>query len=150
VRESGRLVQGGRTRRAMKNWNNEPKKLMKSGDECAPASVVPAGRTCFGLGFPGTSSLANFHCRFATKADRDEKAGKAGKKEFWIWEKPVRKRGFFPDGGCFSRLFPCFPGFSHLFPHQFLLVKRTKRRLEPSGHGFGKDRLGRAGLQRRC
>ena len=139
-----------RARRGMKNSNYEPKKFTRSGIAVARGSAVPAGRACFGTELPGTSSLANFHCRFATKADRDEKAGKAGKKEFWMWEKPVRKRGFFPDGGFFSRLFPCFPGFSHLFPHQFLLVKRTKRRLEPSGHGFGKDRLGLAGLQRRC
>jgi hypothetical protein len=63
--------------------NNEPMNLMKTDVEGLRAPVVPAGRTGSGAGFPGTLCLANFHCRFATLADRGGKAGARGQKPGW-------------------------------------------------------------------
>jgi len=54
-------------------------KPAKSGIAGPPASVVPPGRTCFRAGFPGTSSLANFLCRFATLSNCDREVGGSGK-----------------------------------------------------------------------
>src|SRR6266478_5817585 len=51
---------------------------MKSRFEGPQASVVPSGRAGFGTGFPGTSSLANFRCRFATLPNEGRETAATG------------------------------------------------------------------------
>src|SRR5260221_11720914 len=84
------------------------------------------GRTCFGVGFPGTSSLANIRCRFATFADREGEVGKGGKFEASKWEKAGWNGGFFPESGGFFPPFPLFSGFSPLFPLYFFNKEAIK------------------------
>jgi hypothetical protein len=71
----------------MKIMNNEPKKSRKVGTDCASASVVPMGRTCFEAEFPGTSSLVNIRGRFATLHNREGDVGEGGKRR-------LGRRGF--------------------------------------------------------
>ena len=57
----------------MKDSNNESKDPMKPDPKTFVAgdSVVPAGRTVFRVGFPGTVCLANIRCRVATLRRKD-------------------------------------------------------------------------------
>src|SRR6266436_9745152 len=68
------------------------------------------------------------HAVHALPGKTGRAVGKGEKAEAWKWEKAVQNLDFFPDNGAVSRLFPRLPGISHLFPHQFLLAKRS---LEP-------------------
>jgi hypothetical protein len=112
----------------MKNSNSEPKNSVKAGFEGTRGSVVPSGRTGLLAGFPGTSSLANLRGRFATP-NQDLEVGKGGNQDAQKWEKAVQKGVFFPDEECFSRLFAAFPGFSHLFPHQFFSGSKIRQKV---------------------
>src|SRR5258708_17079892 len=50
-------------------------------------SVVPSGRIGFGADFPGTSSLANFRCRFATLPNEARETAATGQ---WMAGKRVQ------------------------------------------------------------
>jgi hypothetical protein len=118
--------------------NNEPMKLTKSRSEGIPASVVPAGRTCYGTDFPGTSSLANFRCRFATLPNRGREAGAGGKR----WSGMCVNLG---KGGQETGEWRSFSHFetalTHLFPHKSTQVVDFPRiehvRLFWEGHEIG-------------
>ena len=118
------------SKKKRENHNNEPMKLMIAGmeNEAARGSVAPSGRTGFLAGFPGASSLANLRCRFATP-NRELEVGKGGNQDARNWEKAVQNGVFFPDEECFSRLFAAFPGFSHLFPHQFFSGSKIRQKV---------------------
>ncbi len=80
------------------------------------ASTVPAGRTGYRAGFPGTSSLANIHCRFATLPRCDEYPAKSGRKEVGRRAKPggnevegIKTARFGPLKGAIARLRPPSP-----------------------------------------
>jgi hypothetical protein len=118
------LVQGERARSNLKNSNNEPMKFTKSRIEVAQASVVPAGRTCFVAGFPGTSSVANFRCRFATLLNCGREAGGGGKRwsgmsvELGKGGQEIGKwRSFSHFETTLTRLFPPFSTQVVDFPH---------------------------------
>jgi hypothetical protein len=99
----------------MKHLNNKPMKLTKSGIEEMAASVVPAGRTCFTEGFPGTSSLANIHGRFATLHNSGGNVVRRGKRRFG-------RRGFTgvsgPEMGKACNFYCLATGLTRLFPHK--------------------------------
>ena len=57
--------------------NNEPMKLTKPGIDGMRASAVPLGRAGYDTDFPGTSSLADIRCRFATFFNRGGEEGKS-------------------------------------------------------------------------
>ena len=83
------------------------------GNEAAPGSVVPAGRTGFWAGFPGTSCLANIRRRSATLSDQGGKA---------VWQAGFCRIavGVYRMGVDFYRIATGFSrlraGFSRLFP----------------------------------
>ncbi len=60
-------------------------KLTKPRIQRTKSSVVPAGRICFMMGFPGTSSLANIRGRFATLFTSGEDVGRGGQRWVGRW-----------------------------------------------------------------
>src|SRR5882724_4577746 len=100
-----------RTRRTSeKGANNEAMKLMNPRIKRMHGSVVPAGRTGYRAGFPGTLCLANIRRRFATFRVKEGKVGKGGKK--------VRKwTNFSRFETALTRLFPQVSTQVVDFPH---------------------------------